>query len=71
MTTYQHATVQGHELFFREADSKLNPMIVLLHGFPSSSHTFREPLPQLSDHFHVIAPDYLGFGNNDALRSHF
>jgi pimeloyl-ACP methyl ester carboxylesterase len=71
MTTYQHVTVQGHKLFYREADSKLNPTIVLLQGFPSSSHTFREPLPQLSDHFNVIAPDYLGFGYSDALRSIF
>ncbi len=66
MTTYQHATVQGHKIFYREAGSKTNPTIVLLHGFPSSSHMFRYLIPQLSKNFHVIAPDYLGFGYSDA-----
>ncbi len=40
--------------------------IVLLHGFPSSSHMFRDLIPQLADRFHVIAPDYVGFGYSDA-----
>ena len=66
MTTYHHANVRGHRLFYREAGSKDSPTIVLLHGFPSSSHMFRELIPQLADKFHVIAPDYVGFGYSDA-----
>ncbi len=66
MTTYQHATVRGLNLFYREAGSKDAPTIVLLHGFPSSSHMFRDLIPQLSDRFHVVAPDYPGFGYSDA-----
>ena len=66
MTTYHHVKVRGRNLFYREAGSKASPTIVLLHGFPSSSHMFRELIPQLADKFHVIAPDYLGFGYSDA-----
>jgi pimeloyl-ACP methyl ester carboxylesterase len=66
MTKFQYATVQGLKLFYREAGSKASPTIVLLHGFPSSSHMFRDLIPQLADKFHVIAPDYLGFGYSDA-----
>ena len=66
MTTYQHVTIQGHKIFYREAGSTANPTIVLLHGFPSSSHMFRELIPQLSKQFHVVAPDYIGFGYSDA-----
>jgi pimeloyl-ACP methyl ester carboxylesterase len=66
MTTYHHANIRGRKLFYREAGPKDAPTIVLLHGFPSSSHMFRELIPQLSDKFHVIAPDYLGFGYSDA-----
>ena len=66
MTTYHHANVKGRKLFYREAGSKESPTIVLLHGFPSSSHMFRDLIPQLADKFHVIAPDYLGFGYSEA-----
>jgi pimeloyl-ACP methyl ester carboxylesterase len=66
MTTFQHATVQGLKLFYREAGSNASPTIVLLHGFPSSSHMFRDLIPQLADKFHIIAPDYVGFGYTDA-----
>jgi pimeloyl-ACP methyl ester carboxylesterase len=66
MTTFQHATVDGLKLFYREAGSKASPTIVLLHGFPSSSHMFRDLIPQLAEKFHVIAPDYIGFGYSDA-----
>ena len=66
MTTYHRANVRGHNLFYREAGAKGLPTIVLLHGFPSSSHMFRDLIPQLADKFHVIAPDYLGFGYSDA-----
>jgi pimeloyl-ACP methyl ester carboxylesterase len=66
MTTFQSATVRGLKLFYREAGSKTSPTIVLLHGFPSSSHMFRDLIPQLAAKFHVIAPDYPGFGYSDA-----
>jgi pimeloyl-ACP methyl ester carboxylesterase len=66
MTTYHHTNVRGQRLFYREAGSGNSPTIVLLHGFPSSSHMFRDLIPQLADKFHVIAPDYVGFGYSDA-----
>src|SRR6201984_2181838 len=66
MTTFQHATVRGLKIFYREAGSKDSPTIVLLHGFPSSSHMFRDLIPKLEDKFHIIAPDYIGFGYSDA-----
>src|SRR6185312_473093 len=66
MSMFQHATVQGRKVFYREAGSKNSPAIVLLHGFPSSSHMFRDLIPQLAGKFHVIAPDYIGFGYSDA-----
>ena len=66
MTTYHHANVRGQKLFYREAGPKDSPAIVLLHGFPSSSHMFRDLIPQLADKFHVIAPDYVVFGYSDA-----
>jgi pimeloyl-ACP methyl ester carboxylesterase len=66
MTTYHYASVRGQKLFYREAGSKIAPTIVLLHGFPSSSHMFRELIPKLAERFHVIAPDYIGFGYSDA-----
>jgi pimeloyl-ACP methyl ester carboxylesterase len=66
MTPFQHATVRGLKIFYREAGSKASPTIVLLHGFPSCSHMFRDLIPQLADKFHVIAPDYVGFGYSDA-----
>lgn len=63
---YQHATIGKLKMFYREAGSKTSPTIVLLHGFPSSSHMFRDLIPQLAGKFHVIAPDYIGFGYSDA-----
>jgi pimeloyl-ACP methyl ester carboxylesterase len=66
MTTFQHATVNRLKLFYREAGSKASPTIVLVHGFPSSSHMFRDLIPRLVQKFHVIAPDYVGFGYSDA-----
>ena len=66
MTTYHYASVGGQKLFYREAGSKNTPTIVLLHGFPSSSHMFRDLIPKIADRCHVIAPDYIGFGYSDA-----
>lgn len=65
MTSYQHATIDGHKIFYREAGPASAPAIVLLHGFPSSSHMFRDLIPKLAGKFRLIAPDYLGFGYSD------
>ncbi len=62
MTTYNRVAIKGLEVFYREAGPKDAPTVVLLHGFPSSSHMFRELIPRLADRFRVIAPDYIGFG---------
>lgn len=66
MTTYHTITVEGLEIFYREAGPADAPSLVLLHGFPSSSHMFRELIPLLSDRFHLVAPDYPGFGYSAA-----
>jgi pimeloyl-ACP methyl ester carboxylesterase len=63
---HRYATVNGHRLFFREAGDPDAPAVVLLHGFPTSSHMFRDLVPALADRYHVIAPDHLGFGLSDA-----
>ncbi len=57
--------VDGLSIFHREAGREGAPTVLLLHGFPSSSHMFRELIPRLADRFHVVAPDYPGFGNSD------
>ena len=63
---HRYATVDGHRLFYREAGDVGAPALVLLHGFPTSSHMFRDLVPALADRYHVIAPDHLGFGLSDA-----
>ena len=64
MTTYQTISIDGLDIFYREAGSRDNPTILLLHGFPTSSHMFRNLMPVLADRFHLVAPDYPGFGNS-------
>jgi len=64
-TVHRTVTVDGLSLFYREAGNPSNPKIVLLHGFPSSSHQYRNLISVLANHFHVVAPDYPGFGNSD------
>jgi pimeloyl-ACP methyl ester carboxylesterase len=61
-TYYRTALVNGQSIFYREAGDPKNPTMLLLHGFPSSSHTYRELIPLLSSRYHIIAPDYLGSG---------
>jgi pimeloyl-ACP methyl ester carboxylesterase len=64
-TQNQTITVDGQTIFYREAGNKeKTPTILLLHGFPTSSHMFRNLIPALADKFHLIAPDYPGFGNS-------
>jgi pimeloyl-ACP methyl ester carboxylesterase len=64
MTTFHTVSIDGLDIFYREAGSRDNPTILLLHGFPTSSHMFRNLIPALADRFHLIAPDYPGFGNS-------
>ena len=63
-TRYRTVTVQGLEVFYREAGDPSRPTLVLLHGFPSSSFMFRELIGELADRFHLIAPDHVGFGRS-------
>ncbi|MDT5278624.1 MAG: hypothetical protein QOE48_4427 [Mycobacterium sp.] len=63
---HRYAAVDGHQIFYREAGRPDAPTIVLLHGFPTSSYMFRNLVPALADHYHVIAPDHLGYGLSDA-----
>jgi pimeloyl-ACP methyl ester carboxylesterase len=69
---YRTATIEGVKVFYREAGPKDAPVVLLLHGFPTSSHMFRNLIPLLADRYHVIAPDYPGFGESDAPdHTHF
>jgi len=64
VTLYKTVDVDGLEIFYREAGPKDAPTILLLHGFPTSSQMFRDLIPALSDRFHLVAPDYPGFGQS-------
>jgi uncharacterized protein (DUF427 family) len=62
---YRSADVDGFKIFYREAGPADAPKLLLLHGFPSASHMFRDLIPLLADRFHIIAPDLPGFGKSD------
>ncbi|TDN58929.1 alpha/beta hydrolase [Paraburkholderia sp. BL10I2N1] len=62
---YRNADVDGFKVFYREAGRSGAPKLLLLHGFPSSSHMFRDLIPRLADRFHIVAPDLPGFGQSD------
>jgi pimeloyl-ACP methyl ester carboxylesterase len=64
-THYFAANVDGFKVFYRQAGSKDAPKLLLLHGFPSASHMFRDLFPMLADNFHIVAPDLPGFGQSD------
>lgn len=64
-TYYRHLTVSGDRLFYREAGDPESPVLVLLHGYPASSHSYRNLIPLLSGRYRVIAPDHLGSGYSD------
>lgn len=66
MTRYRHIDVDGMKIFYREAGSKDSPTLLLLHGFPTSSHMFRNLIPHLAADFHLVAPDLPGFGFSDS-----
>jgi pimeloyl-ACP methyl ester carboxylesterase len=61
---YRTVTVDGLDVFYREAGGRDAPTMLLLHGFPTSSHMFRNLIPALADEYHVVAPDYPGFGQS-------
>ncbi len=65
-TYHRTATVNGRKIFYREAGDPAMATILLLHGLPTSSQMFRDLMPALADRFHLIAPDYVGFGHSDA-----
>ena len=65
MTTFNTVDIDGQNVFYREAGEKDAPVLLLMHGFPSSSHMFRDLIPALSDTYRVIAPDMPGFGFSD------
>jgi pimeloyl-ACP methyl ester carboxylesterase len=65
ITHYRIAQVDGINIFYREAGPQQAPVVLLLHGFPTSSHMFRNLIPALADRYRVIAPDYPGFGQSD------
>lgn len=62
--TYNTVKVDGLDIFYREAGDKQAPTLLLLHGFPTSSHMFRNLIPALANKYHVVAPDYPGFGQS-------
>jgi pimeloyl-ACP methyl ester carboxylesterase len=64
MTTFRTVLIDGLDIFYREAGSRSNPTILLLHGFPTSSHMFRNLISALADRFHLVALDYPGYGNS-------
>jgi pimeloyl-ACP methyl ester carboxylesterase len=64
---YRTADVDGWKIFYREAGSKDAPTLLLLHGFPSAGHMFRDLIPHLADRFHIVAPDLPGFGQSDLV----
>jgi pimeloyl-ACP methyl ester carboxylesterase len=65
MTTHHTVEVDGLNVFYRQAGDPANPKMLLLGGFPASSHQFRDLIPALAERFHVVSPDYPGFGNTD------
>jgi pimeloyl-ACP methyl ester carboxylesterase len=66
---YKTADVDGLKVFYREAGAPGAPKLLLLHGFPTSSHMFRDLIPLLADRFHIVAPDLPGFGQSDAPKA--
>jgi pimeloyl-ACP methyl ester carboxylesterase len=64
--SYRTITIDNGKRFYREAGPQDGILVLMLHGFPSSSRMFAQLIPQLADRYHVIAPDYPGFGHSDA-----
>jgi pimeloyl-ACP methyl ester carboxylesterase len=66
MTLHRYVTIDNTRIFYRESGKRGAPVLLLLHGFPASSFMFRDLMPRLSGDFHIVAPDYPGFGYSDA-----
>lgn len=66
ISLYKTVNIDGINIFYREMGSTNKPVLLLLHGFPSASHMFRDLMPLLSEQFRLIAPDHPGFGQLDA-----
>ena len=66
MIHYKKVPIEGVSIFYREAGEPKAPAVLLLHGFPTSSRMFRNLIPALADRYHLIAPDYPGFGQSPA-----
>ena len=64
--TYHKVRVEDCKVFYREAGAKDKPAVLLLHGFPSASHMFRELMPKLASDFHLVAPDFPSFGQTES-----
>ena len=64
-TRFRTADVDGSRVFYREAGKREAPALLLLHGFPTSSHMFRDLIPQFADSYYIVAPDLPGFGHSD------
>ena len=62
--SYKTVTINNVDIFYREAGDRRNPTILLLHGFPTSSHMFRDLIAELADEYHLVAPDYPGYGSS-------
>jgi pimeloyl-ACP methyl ester carboxylesterase len=72
MVHYRSTDADGHRVYYREAGEPEKPTVLLLHGFPTASHMFRDLIPLLADRYHVVAPDLPGFGNTiSPPRGHF
>lgn len=69
-TYYRTAAIDGLDVFYREAGEPSNPTLLLLHGFPSSSHMFRNLISSLADSYHLIAPDHIGYGQSSMPTIH-
>src|SRR5258705_2366526 len=67
---YKTVRVNEQDVFYREAGPQSAPTILLLHGFPTSSNMFRNLIPRLATSFHVVAPDYPGFGQSSMPSHH-
>ncbi|GJM05407.1 MAG: hydrolase [marine bacterium B5-7] len=67
---YKTVEIDGLNIFYREAGNPNKPTLLLLHGFPTSSHMFRDLIPQLSDQYHLVAPDYPGYGQSSMPSVH-